>query len=69
MAQGEEPTPPAPLPEGKGEKDLRNAVASAQWEPAVRPVTPLPDRRGSQGEPAGGSPSKGGRGAGGVGLL
>ncbi len=47
------PTPPAPLPEGKGEEDLRNSVTSAESQEAVRAVTSLPS----------------GRGAGGVGLL
>jgi aspartokinase-like uncharacterized kinase len=47
------PTPPAPLPEGKGEKDLRNSVTSGESEEALRGVTPFPL----------------GRGAGGVGLL
>ena len=38
--------PPDPLPEGKGEKDLRNPVASGMSEEATRAFTPLPEGRG-----------------------
>jgi hypothetical protein len=45
----EEPTPPAPLPEGKGEKDLRNSRASGESEEATRAVTPFPSGKGAGG--------------------
>jgi len=63
-AEFEEPTPPAPLPEGKGEKgeeptpnpslkggeqDLRNSVASGESVEALRAFTPLPSGRGAGG--------------------
>ena len=53
LVLAEEPTPPAPLPGGKGEQDLRSSAASGWSEEASRAFTPLPL----------------GRGAGGVGLL
>ena len=43
------PTPPAPLPEGKGEEDLQNSVTSAELQEAVRTVTPFPSGRGAGG--------------------
>jgi len=61
---GEEPTPPAPLPEGRGEEerrptpnlslkggeqDLRNSPASGEPEEASRAFTPLPEGRGAGG--------------------
>ncbi|QJW92732.1 TIGR03067 domain-containing protein [Frigoriglobus tundricola] len=48
-AEEERPTPPAPLPEGKGEQDLRNSVASAEPGEVTLGVTPLPSGRGAGG--------------------
>ncbi len=39
------PTPPAPLPEGKGEEDLRSSITSEESEEATRAVTPFPSGR------------------------
>ncbi|QJW94283.1 fused MFS/spermidine synthase [Frigoriglobus tundricola] len=44
-----EPTPPAPLPEGKGEEGLRSPNNSGESEEASRGVTPLPSGRGDGG--------------------
>jgi len=43
------PTPPAPLPEGKGEQDLRNLEALRELQEAKRASTPLPEGRGAGG--------------------
>ncbi|QJW94006.1 AMP-binding protein [Frigoriglobus tundricola] len=45
----EEPTPPSPLPKGKGGEDLRNSVAPAESGGASRAVTPFPSGRGAGG--------------------
>jgi uncharacterized protein (TIGR03067 family) len=45
----EEPTPPAPFPEGKGEKDTQSPVASGKPEEAKQAVTPFPSGRGAGG--------------------
>ena len=42
-------TPPAPFPEGKGEKDLRSSVASALSEDALPEFSPPPFRGGGWG--------------------
>ncbi|WP_239465564.1 polynucleotide kinase-phosphatase [Gemmata sp. SH-PL17] len=60
------PTPPSPLPEGKGEPAHDPAVSGAAS--TDNSFSPFPGRRGLQGEPIGGSPSQGARGDG-VGIL
>jgi len=45
----EGPPPPTPLPEGKGEPDLRSSVTSGGSEEALRAFTPLPSGRGAGG--------------------
>ncbi|MBP3956559.1 ATP-grasp domain-containing protein [Gemmata sp. G18] len=79
-----QPTPPSPLPEGKGEKELSADTDSSTAIAISRACSPFPLGRGAggvgclgfspfpsrgnpQGEPAGGSPSPGARGDGGVG--
>jgi protein phosphatase len=44
-----EPTPPTPLPEGKGEKDLRNPIALNESQEANESITPFPSGRGVGG--------------------
>jgi excinuclease ABC subunit A len=44
-----EPTPPAPLPEGKGEKSPRRSKTSVQAPEATSSFTPLPFREGGPG--------------------
>ncbi|WP_246523683.1 DegT/DnrJ/EryC1/StrS family aminotransferase [Gemmata palustris] len=56
-----EPTPPSPLPEGKGEKELSADVASST---AISRASPLPCQEGVAGEPWGVPPSQGARGTG-----
>jgi hypothetical protein len=48
------PTSPPPLPAGRGEKDPRSAVPAGRSEEGLPKFTPSLDRRGLQGEPAGG---------------
>ena len=62
-----EPTPPSPLPEGKGERDNSRSTDIAPSTEMSRISSPFPDRRGLQGEPIGGSPSQEARRDGGVG--
>ena len=50
----QEPTPPAPLPEGKGEKDNEQPSDGAQE--ATQPVTPPPEGRGAGGVGSGEQP-------------
>jgi len=45
----EEPTPPAPLPEGKGEEDIRDFVTLGESQEASRAFSPLPSGRGAGG--------------------
>ena len=51
LPAGSRPLPPAPLPEGKGEKDLRNPIASGTSSNVTTPVasSPLPSGRGAGG--------------------
>lgn len=41
--------PPGPLPEGRGEEDLRNSIAFGESEEVARAFTPLPEGRGAGG--------------------
>jgi hypothetical protein len=45
----EEPNPPAPFPEGKGEKGKQSSATSTTAEDASRPDSPLPFREGGPG--------------------
>ncbi len=62
------PTPPAPLPEGNGEKDISSSETSNEAQEASRAVTPsLPPRAAetaSAGEARHAGPGGGGRGVG-----
>jgi acyl-CoA reductase-like NAD-dependent aldehyde dehydrogenase len=46
---GGEPTPPAPLPSGRGEKDLRSSGTSGESQEASRAFTPFPEGKGVGG--------------------
>ncbi|MBP3959015.1 sulfatase-like hydrolase/transferase [Gemmata sp. G18] len=61
-----QPTPPSPLPKGKGEpaRDVAVLKAAPVFDGSF---SPFPSRRGLQGEPGGGSPSQEARGDGGIG--
>ncbi|MBP3959375.1 DUF2029 domain-containing protein [Gemmata sp. G18] len=64
-----EPTPPSPLPKGKGELARASAVLGTASHTSDDSFSPFPGRRGAGGEPVGGSPSQEARGAGGVGSA
>ena len=51
----EEPTPPAPLPAGRGEKEPRSSIAAREWEAAPRAFTPSLQGGGWGVGPAGSS--------------
>jgi pyruvate dehydrogenase E2 component (dihydrolipoamide acetyltransferase)/2-oxoisovalerate dehydrogenase E2 component (dihydrolipoyl transacylase) len=45
----EEPTPPAPLPTGRGEKDFRTSIPSGESQEALPEFSPVPAGRGVGG--------------------
>jgi hypothetical protein len=49
------PTPPTPVPAGRGEEDLRTSIPAGTSQEATPEFTPSLSRRGVRGEPVGGA--------------